>query len=154
MSDLILTKATRDGRTVEVRLVAPDSVTPQFAISLDGVETVRAGCVMRSRQPKGDVTHYMGANGVAVGFTAGEARTLEAALAAARREGTRKAREGAEAALRERHAALFERARATGIPQTIETWMQSCDLPDCSQDAMSLLAMPDGTTRTHRTHTH
>ena len=53
------------------------------------------------------------------------------------------------------HAALAT-AKATGRPVEIEGHMEDCDgsAIDCSSDWVSIQAMPDGTTRKTRRHTH
>jgi hypothetical protein len=52
-------------------------------------------------------------------------------------------------------AAAFAEARTTGQPVHLETHMQECDgsVEECSTDAVSTYAMPDGSITTRRTHT-
>ena len=71
----------------------------------------------------------------------------------------RPAREAAEAAKRAKQAkvdAALAEARRTGKPVSLVTWMEECDgsARDCSMDAVSKWAMPDGTTKVTRTHTY
>ena len=53
-------------------------------------------------------------------------------------------------------ADALAKAAATGKPVHLETWIADCDgsVVDCSFDAIDRYAMPDGTIKTTRTHTH
>ena len=50
--------------------------------------------------------------------------------------------------------AKFAEAKASGQPVKISSWMEDCNSPkeDCSFDSMAKYAMPDGTTKTSRSH--
>jgi hypothetical protein len=52
-------------------------------------------------------------------------------------------------------AAAYAEAKATGKPAVLATWMEDCDgsVPDCSTDAVTKWAMPNGTTKITRIHT-
>ena len=49
----------------------------------------------------------------------------------------------------------FIKAKESGNPQVLKTWMADCNDPDeqCSLDHVTLFAMPDGTTKQNRMHT-
>jgi hypothetical protein len=49
----------------------------------------------------------------------------------------------------------FQRARDTGEPQVLDTYMAECDDPEeqCSLDHVTLLAMPNGKRKEERLHT-
>jgi hypothetical protein len=48
----------------------------------------------------------------------------------------------------------FAEAARTGEPVVINSWMEDCDgsVEECSTDMVTLCAMPDGTTKTSRSH--
>jgi hypothetical protein len=50
---------------------------------------------------------------------------------------------------------VFRLAKETGEPQLLSSYMADCDDPEeqCSLDSVSILAMPDGTTKRKRQHT-
>jgi hypothetical protein len=52
--------------------------------------------------------------------------------------------------------ATIQQARETGKPVELESWTEDCNDPreECSTDICRRLAMPDGTTKTTRTHTY
>jgi hypothetical protein len=52
--------------------------------------------------------------------------------------------------------AKIQQARETGKPVELESWTEDCNDPreECSTDICRRLAMPDGTTKTTRTHTY
>ena len=54
-----------------------------------------------------------------------------------------------------RIAAMFETAKTTGTKQVLESYMAECHdgREECSQDVVTVYAMPDGTTTTERQHT-
>lgn len=54
-----------------------------------------------------------------------------------------------------RIAGIFAVAKETGKRQVLKSWMEDCNDPreECSTDSVTLWAMPDGTTKTTRTHT-
>ena len=73
----------------------------------------------------------------------------EVEIAAHARESAAERRE------QEKWAAAFENARKTGKPQAFASWMADCNDPheECSQDNITLWAMPDGTKKQTRQHT-
>ena len=56
---------------------------------------------------------------------------------------------------RERLEELLRKAKETGKPQEIASWMADCNDPkeECSLDHVTLWMMPDGTKKRHRQHT-
>lgn len=60
-----------------------------------------------------------------------------------------------EVRLAERTAKV-QAAKDTGQPVEIERWSEPCDgsQDECDLDIISRVAMPDGTVKTHRSHTH
>lgn len=50
---------------------------------------------------------------------------------------------------------IFRKAKTTNTPQVLSSWMAECNDPDeqCSLDHVTLLAMPDGSTKKKRQHT-
>lgn len=63
----------------------------------------------------------------------------------------------AEAAEKDRRAAIFAEAAATGKKQVLDSWVtDECteNLSECSFDAATLWALPDGTTKTTYSHCH
>ena len=54
-----------------------------------------------------------------------------------------------------RVAAMFETAKTTGVKQQLDSYMTECNdrHEECSQDVVTVYAMPDGTTTTERQHT-
>ena len=66
------------------------------------------------------------------------------------------AKEAAKSEAQATRDAIFATARETGKRQVLNTRMEECDgsARDCSYDAVTTWAMPDGTTTTTRTHTH
>ena len=84
----------------------------------------------------------------------GEAFTYEAAV-----EYCRPAQEAKEAAAAEAEQAVAEKfvaAKTTGRPVLLESHTVDCDgsEEECSLDRIAVYAMPDGTRRTSRIHTH
>lgn len=61
-----------------------------------------------------------------------------------------------DAERRDRLAAAVAEARRTGRPVEVERWPEGCDgsQPECDLDACYRVALPDGSTRVERTHTH
>ena len=57
-------------------------------------------------------------------------------------------------ASKEALAAKFAEAKVSGKPALIASWMEDCNSPkeNCSFDSMAKYAMPDGTTKTSRSH--
>ena len=49
--------------------------------------------------------------------------------------------------------AIYAEAARTNQPVILREYEQECDQPDCSFDMMTVYAMPNGTTKTTRTHT-
>jgi len=64
---------------------------------------------------------------------------------------TKQARKDAEAT---RIASIFAEAAHTGKPIILEQYTAECNLEDCSQDNVTVYAMPDGKTRSTRSHTY
>jgi hypothetical protein len=56
---------------------------------------------------------------------------------------------------KERIAAIFTKAKETGERQLLEKYMDDCNDPEeeCSTDAVTVWAMPDGSRKTNRQHT-
>ncbi len=65
------------------------------------------------------------------------------------------AKHAAAAKEESRIAAIFETAKTTGAKQVLDTYMAECHdrHEECSQDVVTVYAMPDGTTATERQHT-
>ena len=61
-----------------------------------------------------------------------------------------------EAKVENEKEAVFAKAKATGKKQVLRRYMDECDgtAYECSYDAVTVYAMPDGSTAKTRTHTH
>lgn len=83
MSDVILSKTSRDGRAIEVRMLHSELSGPYLRITLDGAELRGFPTPQRLIKPVGDVTHFLEVT-PAIGLTTVEAAQIDAALTAAR----------------------------------------------------------------------
>ena len=81
-----------------------------------------------------------------------EVAVAEAAKVTARAEAEAQAEEAQQDAIEK---GKFDKARETGKPVTLNSWMEDCNDPreECSTDVVTLYAMPDGTRKINRQHT-
>ena len=84
-------------------------------------------------------------------FTYQQALELSQTREHAKEQAKKAAQEKQDAALQ----AAINKARETGKPVLLKSWMEDCSDPreECSLDLVTIHALPDGTTRTERQHT-
>lgn len=116
MAATILTKQARDGRAIEVRLDVMYQANEEHGTIYVpkvyvGGQFFTSGNTLRLGTPKGDVTHCIGSENKAVGFTATEAELIETALRDANAQGRaefKASKQGQDAALKAKRQDLVD----------------------------------------------
>lgn len=127
MSESILTKTIAStGQRVEVR--CNPRYLAQLLVILDG-EEAGTGNLLRLQQPKMGCTHFIMAGGKGFGFTAEEARTIEAAVKAARDAETQRLRD--------------ERRQRLASDPEYAAWQHILDLEDRLERAERAIDSPN-----------
>jgi hypothetical protein len=78
------------------------------------------------------------------------------AEARAKADAERAAKDERREAARRKRAAIFDQAKATGLPVLLDRYTEDCDgsAVDCSTDVVCEYAQPDGSVTSTRSHTH